>query len=493
MKPELRIQLATLVVLTLLLLLGGWLRLPLLEHGYTSDEIGTLMRVDGVREIFEDPETGTNPPLWRILFNAPFSDVEAPYWGRRFSLVMGWLAIAAAFFASRAAGSKAGAVGGLVAGTLGALFVAIHPTTVEMSAIFRIYSWWSVTLLVHLYAMSRWLDDPKWSGPWPWLALACAILLPWLHYLSVPLLAVLGLGLARARGRAAILGVYVPAALCMAPLLPYIFGETGRRVANDEPLSKTLPKILGMGLDAPGAIVPTIANWAGRNGLHPDVGPPLMLGTVALVLLLNLVLWRRLSWGQRGSALATVGVAIAVTLAGQFQVVREPTVVMVVACAVPMLAATPLLFRSVPIRIGLGFALVWWFGSDIPAVHGYYAENRSERDHAPSFIAGLDEWETTRHGRPIFVHPAYHVGMLHYYAKGLMVGRVNKPIRCDRWDQCFFHNGTMFAGVDNVGPGTYLDGLLVTFDRWRPQGFASDCRMRVEEVGFAVYDCRGGQ
>lgn len=464
--------------------LAAWVRISGFDRGWSSDELANVM-LGGAWQIYADPEAGVNPPLLRMLFNAPFVDADTPRYGRWFSYGWSLVAVALAFVAGKDA-----ARGSLVAATVAALMVALHPMAITYATIYRIYSWWMATTLWHIVAMGRWIDaEPGRGRVWAVQAVGTAMLLPWIHYFSVPLLLVEGLVILLAfPGKRRWILALVPAALSISPMIAVVLNQPARRVAPGEPILHTMTKIVGLGLTPPMLLANPAANLSKAVDLQPFHWPQWMAASLGLAVLLTVVLWTRISTTQRLLASGCVAVAGGTYVLGQVQWVRDPTMLFMLVCMAPLLASLPALLPGPRFTaVGTVF-LVWWVGAGLPEKLAYEQERTAQRDAIPDFARSFDSYDVGGKRR-VWVHKAYFVGSLYFELKGEHFGRGRRPPWCVRVPTCFEFERTRFAGVDQVGDGSTLEGLLVSFDDHRPEGFASACEPLQDQIAYGIWDC----
>jgi len=244
--------------LVAVVLWGAWLRWPGMAVGFSPDEIGTVMS-GSAWAILTDPEAGVNPPLWRLITNVPWSDAQAPWVGRTLAFASSLAAIVLAGLVGFRAGGKR-----LVGLVFASTWVAAHPMAVTYASVHRIYSLWMATMLLHVLCLGLALDEGEARGRWGTLAWATAVLLPWIHYMSVPVLLGLGLSLVVGMpGRRRWVAGYGVAALGISPMIPYVLFEEGRRVLPQEPLRDVISKVVGVGGVPPKAVANLAAKtWA---------------------------------------------------------------------------------------------------------------------------------------------------------------------------------------------------------------------------------------
>jgi hypothetical protein len=468
-----------------LLLLALWVRWPGMSNGYTSDELANVMAVSAW-EIATDPEAGVNPPLLRLMFNVPFDDFTTPWAGRMFSMLCSLGAVVMSYLVGKAA-----ARGHVAAGVLAAMLCVLHPIVFKYAAIYRVYAWWSVTALWHLWAMSRALeasdqDRRFWGGQ----AVVSAVLLPWIHYISVPVL--LGWGTAvllGMPGKRRWFGVYVVSAICVLPLVPAVLFQDARRVASwDAPLD-SLNRILGMDLVLPMALTnPAARTWKalGFDNFHWPTCAALVF---AAALLVHVLAWRRSPTVMR--LITAGGIALCAGIYGlaHVQIVRDPTMVMMVVFMAPVLAALPALLPWTYARWAGWAILCWLIGDQLPDRIAWHGKRSQETNAVPAFVASWHDWDEVRRGRPVRVHPGYHIPTLYFYEAEEHFRRAPWAKACDAYSPCYVADDTVFGAIDDVGDGSRYDALLVSFDPFRPEGFASACRELWQQAETAIYDC----
>lgn len=474
-------------VLFLVVAAAAWVRWPLLGLGFSPDEIANVTTASAW-QIYDHPETGVNPPALRWLFNLPFDPWGAAVWGRRWSMLWSLAAVVLGFAVGRRA-----AGGNPWAGLGAALLLALHPWSVHYGAIFRVYAWWSGMILALVWTLSHAMDatDARSRRAWGGAALTVAVMLPWIHYFSVPVLGVMGLVVLLAMpGQRRWFGVFVAAALGTAPLVPKVLFEEGRRVAPDRaPLFDTLLQVGSLDMHPPGWIWHHLGRLVWHlTGAWPPLGPT-MWGSVGLALLVTVVMWRRLGAAGRLSLGAALGVFVGVGGLGQLQYVRPATVVLAVACVAPVLFAGPALVRSRALRaVLLGTTLAWFLGG-LPQRLAESRPQWSSEEGGPWWVAHGQELEGERAGRPVYVHPKHRIWTVWFHLAHAEPRDAPKGPLCAGIGSCFEHDGIAYIGVDNVGSGATLDGLLLHLDGWRPQDWAASCRPLVDPGTWGLWSC----
>jgi hypothetical protein len=316
-------------VLTLVAVLGCGalalgMRLPWLAHGYSSDEVGLLVPGDFVRQ-FLDPETGVNPPMYRWLLLA-FPRAAAMVGGRWISLL-----------ANVGAVMGIAAVGRVVAGRwwgalLAGLLLAVHPPSIDASTSARAYGLWSLAMAAHLGALVAWARSRSREAA---VAVAVtALILPWIHYFSVPWMLVVGLGVAATVPELRALPLlYAPAAVAFLPLLQRILTQTVRREPPAWPVGRVLDLVVGMGLSS--RALPQLRDGEPTLPTNPSL-PALVVVAAGLLCLLS---WRRLPPASRVLTWAMAAVPVAVAVLATRQAVRPPTAMMMATLSAAWLAA----------------------------------------------------------------------------------------------------------------------------------------------------------
>lgn len=467
---------------------GAWLRWDGLFKGLTSDEMANVMPWSAW-EILTDPEAGVNPPLFRLMFNVPFHETVTPYAGRAFSMVCSLASIGLAWLVGQRAGG-----GSRGAGLFAAVLFTVHPIAVEYGAIHRIYAWWTATALLHLWALGRALEAEEGARrPWVALAVGTAVLLPWIHYLAVPVLLAVGLGIAAGMpGYRRWWALYLPAAVAISPMVPAVLFQEARRVESMQPAAEVMHKVIGLGLTPPLALAnPVFRVWQGLG-----------LGTfrwhVAMTaLVLGAFAWQLLRWRTAPATLRLVtagglGVMVAAYGLTFLQRVRDPTILMMLVFAAPVLAAVPTVVQARWARVFGWGLLAWTVGGQLPDRLDWYL-NRSggalAPDGARDFVASWRRWDEVRAGRVVRVHPGYYVPTMYFYQAGQHFSRAPQEAACGLYGPCYVWEGVVFAGLQDLGDGAGLDGLVVSVEARPEAGFGAACALVHDEPGMVVWDC----
>jgi hypothetical protein len=131
-------------------------------------------------------------------------------------------------------------------------------------------------------------------------------------------------------------------------------------------------------------------------------------------------------------------------------------------------------------------------GAQLPERLSWYASRDVQRDAAPTFVETWREWDGARVGRPIRIHPGYYVPTLFFYQAERHFRRATWHKACEPYNPCYVWNDVVFAGLDLVEDGSRYNGLIVSFDPYKPHGFASSCALLHHDDLYSVHDCRGG-
>lgn len=421
---------------------------PGLWRGVTGDEVALVTEAP-LADVFWDPEGTANPPLQRLVVNAVAPHGRVIETGRLLSLICGMAALAWAFVIARRAASSA------VTAAVAVLLLAVNPTVVEHAAQFRSYVPWLAVAIWHAGAMRGLLrDGPQRTAAYVGAA-ASAAFLPWLHYLSVPILvldAVALLALYPSRWRR--FAVYVPAVVCAAPLLLLItMGESRRLPAPAGGIPQMFWQI-------------TAAGWM-------DVAMPLLVWLVALGVAAFRKRDRELASWLVGCAAAMAGTLAMVPFFG----VRPPTAIFALPWLIPTIAlalrrsraftvATSLLVVFIAIQSGLGIVRVTRPGP---------------RD---AVQAAAKDWAFVGESDRLAVYPPVQIATLHYELTGRSLRARQRDQRCAR-DLCFVLGGVVVEGVDDPARAV---GRVAVFEANARGMFEARCR-RLRDGRYALFDC----
>lgn len=442
--------------LGVVVLLGAAVRATLWGRFPTRNELQDIdLEGWGLVAALTGPETSVNPPLWRDLFTAlgdgAGSDALGLTVARGVALACSLGAVAWGWRVVRRAGGAAPAA------LAAAAWLALHPAVVEESVKHRAYGAW---LLAALVFAGLWGDHlartPSDRGSSGWGAAGAACVAAWLHYLTVPILAVAAIAGwvwtgdgdrgGRARWRRAAPPLVGLASL--APLAPAVLrGSTSNVAPPSDPLQRLegLSTVLGWGLRAPAGLgLPP-----GLRSLPVAVGLGIGLAAVAV--------WAARRARGRTVALASLGAgaALSVAVLGQVQVVRSAAVVMTLGLGAPTLAAAA---RGVRGSAGVGIltaaGLLHLTAHDLPrrAVH------QLQREAVPQAVTWLEQ----QGAGDVVVAPVSWVDAVEYAWHGRRLRRDERP-SCGRGVRCFDHGGGRVRGA---GRGVSLPPApwALTFD-----------------------------
>ncbi len=472
------------VALALVIVAAVAWRVPWMDLPYTSDEVGTVSTAGSWWAVVGSQESGVNPPLLRLL-NLVTTPWDTPWWGRRLAFVS---SVASVIVGAWVGWRTGGRTWGLFLAVAVAALLAVHPQTVRYGTLFRAYAPWSLTCLLLLGGLGAAVGDDARRRPVAW---ACAGLaagvLPWWHYLSVPVLLGMAVGLAAGRDtrRAAI--VPVVGLVSITPMLPFMIGHTGRRVAPHEPLEETLRKLTSLGLEPPWWVREAVLDpWGRTTGLWLPLGD-VMGGLFVVAAVGALVGWGRLSAIGRASWGGLIGLGVAILVVGRVQYVRPSTIVMVVTLLGPALAALVMVPSHGVGRVLLAALFVAWIG---PAIPPGMERFRTRLEDARGVDAVIARWPTwAAGGRPVAVHPAREVWTLYFHLARQHPRLAPRDGRCEGWDPCAAWADGAMVGLDRLSGPAEFQGVVVSLDRYRDPGFAAGCRPLDGGRGWAAWAC----
>ena len=245
--PYRRILVAEAISLLLILVWGAWIRLENLARGPTSDEI-SFLKWRGLSWIYKDSLNRLHPPFFRMSVTAWNTPEQALMLGRFGAFLAGMLAIVLVWILARRSSNSR------IAALLAAAALAALPPHILFSALFRPYAALGLLMATHLLALSLWVAAPERKTLAVAVA-ATALLIPQVHYIGAPWLALTGLGvLGFSPSGFRRLWVYIPSALALLPLLDPITKNlnvtTGSALPNSHIL-RSFEHLLGMGLRGP--------------------------------------------------------------------------------------------------------------------------------------------------------------------------------------------------------------------------------------------------
>jgi hypothetical protein len=366
---------------------GALLRGPGLMLPFGGDELANLYGAPWWG-VWTDPEAGVNPPLLRALVHAITPEPWVIAVGRAVSWVC---SVAAVPLIGLAAGRAAGPRAAIVA----AAVMAMNPAAVAASATFRAYGPANLAgawLLWQLHGDRA--DRP--SLP--------AALLPWLHYLWLPV--VLALGLVHRRPRT------VAPALSVLVMVPVILGDHAARVPTVDPVRGFLE------VACLGGMTPLWLALADRQFV-----PAVFTVAIALLGLAAGGAARRLAVGLAASLAVVV-------FAGQFQLVRNPVAVMLVVFAAPLIGA---LATRRAVAIGTVSLVAALSAPNLPATPAPGAARTAR-------LAAADI-DTARRGGPVYVAPGWALGGVYHSLTGQHLMTAPDDPACPLDRGCFVHDG----------------------------------------------------
>lgn len=456
-------------------------RLPYLALPYTSDEIGTTTIAASLWSILASQETGVNPPLLRAL-NLVASPWDTPWWGRRLALACSVLAVPTGFVAGRRAAGDGGVA--LFAGVCVAALLAVHPWCVRYGALYRAYAPFSLTLLALLAVLPSVVEGRRRA--WPLAALA-AVLLPWWHYLGVPVLVGLVAALVASPDSRRAAWVPVVGLAGVLPLAPFVWSHEGRRVAPGEPLEETLRKLTSLGMQPPDWFRETVWDTVGRaTDWYPPLGE-VMATPFVLALPVALLGWRRLPVGARAAWGGLVALGVSVLVIGRVQYVRPSTIVMVTTLLGPALAGTTALPGSQAARALVAAGWLAWLGPAMPPAAARLQSRVEDERALWTALERLPAWPGPP--VPVAVHPVQTLWTVWFHVAHAHPREAPRGPACDGWDPCFEADGRAWVGLATLSSGAEVDGVVVSFDRHRPPDFGSGCDPLDRGIGWRAWAC----
>lgn len=422
------------------------LRWPRLSYGIDPDE-SALVAAPNFWGIVFDQESSRNPPLHR-LFDLWFTPVAAIEHGRWFSLLASLLTTALAFELGLT-------LEGIAGGVAAALFIAVNPALVEHAALYRAYAPWLAVAMWHVLAAVKLLSGNARGRLWAVQFSISALLLPWLHYVSLPLLALEALGFALFKSHRRYLWLLLPALFAAVPLPRLILSGTSGPIEDSSTFSSFL--------------------WAlGFRGRK----------LTFVVVVAALTGFRRLQSIERLLWLA--GFASAALIAGLDLVllVRPPAVHWLMPTLGIALALLPLRntlhwsLRAVSAAAVIGLL-----------VSGFAESRRGGRctQQGPPAVAGaLELLARSRAERPIYVQQVW-LGVLSLYLTGK---RFASAAHQEPVGDVLRVEGIPFVPLESRTSGP-IDGLVLTFpcagELPRPDG----CSWLRETADYGIMDCHG--
>jgi hypothetical protein len=272
------------------------------------------------------------------------------------------------------------------------------------------------------------------------------------------------------------------------PLIPHVLGGSAQRVAPDkEPVGVALQRLASLELRPVGPV------WEGFGtlveavtGRWPDA-TFVLATTTALLLLAGVALTPWLPRTARLIVAALVGVLVGAGLFAQVQYVRPSTLSIVVTFAAP---ALPAIVARVPrLRWAALALLAMGYGGNLPSRYRLNADAWTVDDGTTWVAAHHAEVLARAGGRPVFVQPRAALWSVWFHLTHTVPRLATAGEGCRDLDPCFDLAGTSWAGIDVVGDGAQLDGVVISEDPWRPTGFASACATIVDHGTWGVFDC----
>lgn len=451
------------------------MRVWALSYGFTQDEVGW---VAPVWMFFQSGEITVNPPLYPGLLNAVFPDGQVIMAGRVVSTLCSLATVAVAWTAGLALSR-----GSVPIAAAAALWVVFHPYLAFVGGVFRVYACFALVLMWYTSAGARLLDDdaPRHRRG----VMVSAAVLPWLHYMGLPIVAMSGLALVvmapRSDGFRRTGRLFVPAAVGFLPLAVMIASKMagGRSLFNypDQPFKGTVT-MLELGLNqghwvALPALV--VALWLGKHGCP---GRPWLVVVSA-------------------SVLATA------SLLGHIHNVRPVAVVTFVIPFSLVCSSIPSAFYQDNAKRVVTAALVLFHGGMVATQYPRTLPPRrcevcpaSPRGQVTMnglsrVAAEWREYDPDRDGRAVYFHPSEEARSIHLIAAGKLVSRVPETERPLPVLDAFVLDGVNGFGVDEVSE---LNGLLFSlvhpFEAVNGRGDALTCPEIGRTVDYAVFNCR---
>ncbi len=404
-----------------------------------SNEV-PLLEPGGVRAVFWGRETAINPPLHRMI-SALFPVQDTIAAGRMISLLCFATAVVFAFLLGRKLSR-----GSALVGAATAMMLACNWEAQLQSSMYRSYGMWLALAMWHWWALVRVLDDNNRHARVE-LAVS-AVLLPWVHYGSVPMLLFEGLGvLAFSKQRWNIFPLFIPAAVAFLPLLWPIFGKTG---ADHIPSGRGSWEIIKA---------------------HSTAGLP--NHRIPWLLLVPLVCVYWLDSAHRVMLLAYAGMLAATGVMAQVHMVRAPAALWMAPMLLPLVASLGLVARVEPLR------MVWAVGIIVIALGVGGRHNRVSRagEGMDFVVNNWSVWQQQAAGRDIYVKPGGDFYWLFYELKGRLHRSETQSPLCGK-RRCFVHDGVIVRPLDDKRPST--PGLVLEINCWNlPKKHPDGCRLLI--------------
>jgi len=306
-----------------------------------------------------------------------------------------------------------------------------------------------------------------------------AIPLPWIHYVSVPWLLIVGLGVAasdRTLRRLPLL--LLPSAITTLPLVWRVVQAPGRRVTPVDGALDMLDDLLGLGLKSP-----LIGGWQPPAWLMTD-RPSVLLAVTVPVLLAVPVLWRRLELAVRVQWIATLAVPAVLVVLNTQQVVRPPTLVFLLVGLGPLMAGLAGRVSRTPVAVGLAAAMTLGLGQPL------WARARSQIEQPYLHPDALRDFAVqVREGQlppgDILIRQKGMVVPFGLYVTGVLPQDLPRSPRCDGDPDC-----VVIAGRKVVARETMQPIARWVTDFTFPDFHVPGCTPWPEApAGAEVYDC----
>gem|GEM_PF-3639995 len=368
-----------LLCLAVVVVWGATERWTLIGHGPTSDEI-SLLKWRGWEWIFRDTVNRWHPPLYRMSFTSWLEPAEALSSARHVSLLAGLLTIVMVWALAR------GLTKSRILALAAALGMAALPHHMLFSVMFRPYAVMLMLMCAHLLCLSRWIqpDPPRWA---PWAVGLTATVLPQIHYLALPWLALTAVGttaLLRPSWRTLI--PYLGAPLVLLPLFEHITGNMGSTTPTSPDWGTLTEHLFGMGLRSKSTLPGAQEFW--------PIGIVATAATTAR--------WRWLSAPGRVTVIGTLSMLAAITWAAGEHRFTPSTKLLIAPMLWAMIAALP---QVIPGRWTMTRSVRWlvavvlgWVTADaLQHRLNYHSNNASPSDQIVNFIRAAPERFPTDH------------------------------------------------------------------------------------------------
>jgi hypothetical protein len=451
------------IAFLLVVAFAAYLRVPFLQKSATSDEI-SLIDPRGVQAILFGYETRSNPPLHRLLINVPFRDAgEAWRAGQALSLIA---TLAAMMFAFSLALRLTD--GSLTAAMAAALMIGANPVFLQESTRFRSYAPWMAVAMWQWHALARVVDEESDRRARIEFIIATA-LLPWLHYTSVLMLAAEAVALIVVTRTWRTIMLFIPAAIAALPLAWIFHAALGSQYP--QPQDRFIQRLLRLGGGGLVSLEET------RHAFHNLLSLFALFIPVALVI--AIIAKHRVA---RVAAIAYCGTLLAITLLGEFRLVRPPGAVWLLPMIIVFVTTAPLRLPSPRVRVA-AFAIVTF----IAIVNGFRFTTHPELGDAVSSVAGRlpRVLERARDGE-LHVLPDYAAHLLLFDLQKKTGFDLPHVEGCEEGNLCWTE-----GGVHIIGGGQPPEGSLVLIFREPQSPWPSmPCRLQPLHTDAVLADCR---